>query len=78
MQHTKMQTWERGRGVAMACGTGACALAAAAIKAGFCDKDTDVTVCLEVGDLRINVLADNTAMMTGLVKKISECEVDEV
>lgn len=74
----KMRVWERGSGVTMACGTGACASVVAAIKAGFCDRDTDVTVCLDGGDLKINVLDDHTVMMTGPARKICECEVDEV
>lgn len=73
----RMRVWERGSGVTMACGTGACASVAAAIQAGYCDKDTDVTVRLDGGELKIKVLADHTVMMTGPARKICECEVDE-
>lgn len=74
----RMRVWERGSGITMACGTGACASVAAAIQAGFCERESDVTVCLDGGNLKINVLADNTVMMTGPAASICECEVDEV
>lgn len=73
----RMRVWERGSGVTMACGTGACASVAAAIQAGFCDPETDVTVCLDGGNLKIRVLEDNTVMMTGPAAIICECEVEE-
>lgn len=71
----KMRVWERGSGITMACGTGACASAAAAVKSGFCDYDTDITVCLDGGNLTIRILEDNTVMMTGPAATICECEV---
>ena len=73
----KMRVWERGSGITMACGTGACAAAAAAIRAGLCDEETDITVHLDGGDLNIKVLADQTVMMTGPAKTICECEVED-
>ena len=35
----RMRVWERGSGITMACGTGACASVAAAVKKGFCLPD---------------------------------------
>lgn len=46
-----MRVWERGSGETMACGTGACATAVAAMSLGLCDSP--VTVRLTGGDLRI-------------------------
>ncbi len=63
--HTlKMRVWERGSGETMACGTGACASAVAAVLNGYCPKGEDVTVHLRGGDLVIRV-TDETVWMTG-------------
>ena len=40
----RMRCYERGSGETMACGTGACAAAVAAIENGLCDRDTDINV----------------------------------
>jgi len=51
-RHTvAMRVWERGSGETMACGTGACATAVAAVLTGRCDWP--VTVRLSGGDLTI-------------------------
>ncbi|HCC37821.1 MAG TPA: diaminopimelate epimerase, partial [Treponema sp.] len=42
--HLKMRVWERGSGETLACGTGACAAAVAAVLNGHCDKDSDIEV----------------------------------
>jgi carbamoyl-phosphate synthase large subunit len=44
-----MRVWERGSGETLACGTGACAAAVAAVENGICKKDTDITVRLKGG-----------------------------
>ena len=72
----RMRVWERGSGITMACGTGACASVAAAVSAGYCNMNEDVTVELDGGNLQIKVLTDNTVMMTGPAKTVCECEVD--
>ncbi len=46
-----MRVWERGIGETMACGTGACAVVAAAIKKGLCPFGEEITVHLRGGDL---------------------------
>ena len=58
-----MRVWERGSGETLACGTGACACAAAGIAAGI--LDSEVTVHLLGGDLRISLEADGCIYMTG-------------
>ncbi|MGN0652256.1 MAG: diaminopimelate epimerase, partial [Gemmiger sp.] len=60
-----MRVWERGSGETMACGTGACATAAAMVLRGVCSWDTPVDVALLGGVLSITVCRDGTVLMTG-------------
>ncbi len=71
----KMRVWERGSGETFACGTGACAVVAAAIENGYCDKNTDVTVELLGGELIIHC-TDNTVYMTGECVKVFDGVVE--
>ena len=73
--HIRMRVWERGSGITMACGTGACASAAAAVKAGFCDSP--LVVKLDGGDLNIEILSDSSARMTGPAVIVAECDVED-
>ena len=66
----EMRVWERGSGETFACGTGACATVAAAVKNGFCACGEDVTVKLLGGDLVINVGRDMGVRMTGGAVKV--------
>ncbi len=50
--------WERGCGLTQACGTGACAAAAAAVRAGRLPEDAWLRVTLPGGDLHLRVPAD--------------------
>ena len=61
----QMRVWERGSGETMACGTGACAVVAAAVERGFCPCATDITVQLRGGDLTIRQEPDGTIRMGG-------------
>ena len=72
----RMRVWERGSGVTMACGTGACASAAAAVKKGFCRHDDPVTVVLDGGPLRITVADDWTVTMRGPAETVYEGETE--
>ena len=58
----KMKVWERGAGITLACGSGACA----AVYAGWKKKliKNNVEVQLEKGSLHISIV-DNEAIMTG-------------
>ena len=70
----RMRVWERGSGVTMACGTGACASAAAAVKKKFCSAGEPISVHLDGGTLKITVAADNTVTMTGPAEFVYEGE----
>lgn len=59
----EMRVWERGSGETMACGTGACATAVAAIQLGL--TGNDVTVHLLGGDLHIRLDDRCHVLMTG-------------
>ena len=76
--HTlRMRVWERGSGVTMACGTGACATTAAAIRNGFCSFDEDISVILDGGTLKIRISQDYSVTMTGPAEMIYEGETTE-
>ena len=71
----RMRVWERGNGETLACGTGACAAAVAAVLGGFCSKDESITVRQKGGDLVIKY-TDETVYMTGSAEKVFEGVVD--
>ena len=73
----RMRVWERGSGITMACGTGACASAAAAVKAGYCQPDAVIAVTLDGGTLHIRVASDDTVIMTGPAETIYEGETTD-
>jgi len=78
--HTlKMRVWERGSGETMACGTGACASAVAAVLCGYCPKGEDILVHLRGGDLVINY-TDDRVLMTGEARTVFEgfVELDQM
>ncbi len=60
-----MRVWERGIGETQACGTGACAVAVAAVENGLCKRDTDIDVALPGGTLVVRYQADGQVWMTG-------------
>jgi len=70
----RMRVWERGSGVTMACGTGACASAAAAVARGLCVPDEPITVRLDGGELSVTVSAGGSVRMTGPCEFVYEGE----
>ena len=73
----RMRVWERGSGITMACGTGACATAAAAIAKGYCSFNSPITVILDGGPLTIFVEENYAVTMRGPAEFIYEGEVEE-
>ena len=62
--YIKMRVWERGAGITLACGTGACASVVAGVLNNKCDRSC--TVELPGGCLQINwSAADNRVYMSG-------------
>lgn len=70
--HLQMRVWERGSGETWACGTGACAVAAASVKLGICSFDTPITIDLRGGSLDIIVKNDYRIIMKGQARKSYE------
>ena len=64
-QIIKMRVWESGSGETMACGTGACASVAAAVKNGLLPIDTEICVQLRGGELFITCKPDYQMFMRG-------------
>jgi len=70
-----MRVWERGVGETMACGTGACAAAVAAVR--LSGLASPVTVHLAGGDLEIAVDDDLEVTMTGPAELIYEGQLSQ-
>lgn len=66
----KMRVYERGSGETYACGTGACAAAAAAIVNGLCPRGEEITVKLRGGDLTVLWAEDGTVTLSGDAKLV--------
>jgi diaminopimelate epimerase len=64
----RMRAWERGVGETMACGTGACAVAVAAIADGI--AESPVTVELPGGELVVEVGEDGAVALTGPARHV--------
>ncbi len=71
----RMRVWERGSGITMACGTGACASAAAMVSQGLCPVEEPLTLHLDGGDLSIVVQGSGMVTMTGPAVTVYEGEV---
>lgn len=69
-----VRVWERGSGITLACGTGACAVLAAAVKTGRCGRRASVH--LPGGVLELDWQRDgNHILMTGPAVTVFEGEV---
>lgn len=72
----EMRVWERGSGETLACGTGACATAVAAVLCGLAENE--VTIHLIGGDLKIEWDGNETSpvYMTGPAEYVFTGEID--
>ena len=72
----RVRVWERGSGITMACGTGACATAVAACKTGRTEHNA--RIIMDGGTLDIEWReADNHVYMTGPAEFVFEGEAEE-
>ena len=68
----RMRVWERGSGITLACGTGACATAVAAALTGHAGRISDIE--MDGGTLHIEWRDDNHIYMTGPAVTVFEGE----
>jgi len=69
--------WERGAGLTLACGTGACATVVAAILTGRCEEGPAVTVNLPGGSLLVRVMPElQNVKMYGPAVHVYDGELD--
>jgi diaminopimelate epimerase len=70
----RLRVWERGAGITLACGSGACAAVVAASRRGLVPRKADVV--LEGGTLTIEWLRDDHVLMTGGIAVAFRGELD--
>jgi diaminopimelate epimerase len=70
----RLRVWERGAGITLACGSGACAAVVAASRRGFVPRRAEVV--LEGGTLAIEWLRDDHVLMTGGIAVAFKGELD--
>ncbi len=73
--HLRQKTWERGVGVTEACGSGACAVAVAAVRRGLSDRK--VKIELDGGVLEIELDENDHVLMSGPVAYVFEGQLQE-
>jgi diaminopimelate epimerase len=70
----RLRVWERGAGLTLACGSGACAAVVAASRRGLVKRKADVV--LDGGTLTIEWLRDDHVLMTGGIAIAFKGELD--
>jgi diaminopimelate epimerase len=70
----RLRVWERGAGLTLACGSGACAALVAANRRGLVKRNAEVIV--DGGTLTIEWLRDGHVLMTGGISVAFKGELD--
>lgn len=69
----RTRVWERGSGITMACGTGACATAVAAARVGLTSRESDVV--MDGGRLHVRWADDDHVMLSGPAEFVFDGEI---
>ena len=69
----RTRVWERGSGITMACGTGACATAVAAAHVGLTSRESDVV--MDGGRLQVRWADDDHVMLSGPAEFVFDGEI---
>lgn len=69
----RTRVWERGSGITMACGTGACATAVAAAHVGLTSRESDVV--MDGGRLHVRLAEDDHVMLSGPAEFVFDGEI---
>ncbi len=72
-RHIRMRVWERGGGITLACGSGACAVGIAGYRRGLTERE--VTVEMDGGPVTIEWRGNNHVYMTGPVATVFRGEL---
>ena len=70
--YVKTRVWERGSGITMACGTGACAIVCAGINSGILDNRVEVELPGGILNIEWGGDSDEDVIMTGPVTEVFE------
>lgn len=74
--HVRFRVWERGAGETPCCGTGACAVVAAGVRAGVLKADADIRVETPGGELSVRWAGPGAGvLLSGEVEKVFEGEI---
>ncbi|POS61771.1 diaminopimelate epimerase [Parasaccharibacter apium] len=73
--HIRLRVWERGAGLTLACGSGACAAVVNAARRGLVERTCRVT--MECGSLTITWQDDGSVLMTGPAQTVFTGTLDE-
>lgn len=72
-EELRTRVWERGSGITMACGTGACATAVAAAHVGLTSRESDVV--MDGGRLHVRWAEDDHVMLSGPAEFVFDGEI---